>query len=94
MTFEELQKTGTKTVGNLTLNGLSTYLVLLLFAGDKVAQMQEGQIQTVNEIAAITQTLEEQGETINELKANSDLILKLQERMENLEARVLHMSKK
>ena len=93
MTFEELQKTGTKTVGNLTINGLSTYLVLLLFAGDKVAQMQESQMQTVNQIAVITQTLETQGETIDELKANSDLILKLQERMERLEGQIAHMSK-
>ena len=93
MTLEELQEKGKQTVGNLTIGGISTYLALFLFAGDKVAQMQEGQIQTANEMAAITQTLEEQGETIDELKANSDLILKLQERMENLEARVLHMSK-
>ena len=93
MTLEELQEKGKQTVGNLTIGGLGTYALLIFFAGEKVAQMHESQMQTASQIAVITQTLTTQEQTINQLKANSDLNLKLQERMERLEEQVMHKSK-
>ena len=92
MTFDEFQEKSKQTVGNLTIGGLGTYALLILFVGEKVSQMHAGQIQIQQQIAVITQTITTQEQTINQLKANSDLILKLQERMEHLEEQVIHQS--